>query len=600
MPAKMCSKCGSEMTLRKGKFGQFWGCTSYPKCKNMEKATSESKSRTTIETVVKEVVEATPPKFPPSDEQQAILDLFANIADESDAEVIAGAGTGKTTLLAHLTWMIYNRKESAKRFEAPISIAAFAFNKAISEELKTRLAPNTDSRSTHSYGMQCVNAIHTAFGNKTRSRVDNNKVQNILNEYLPLPRYYADMTPRDRLERNEVKSKRIVVDIFVSMCKSQALQANEVNRRVLEDIIKLHGLDIPDWISMNEIESIVKSVLKDCLNTATMDFDDMLWIPAVFMRMILSGLKLQVVFPTYDIVLGDEAQDWNVCQHYLMLAAAGYGNVNSTTRGRIVYVGDPLQAIYGFRGADFKSMGNFKEMLTKFGRKVVSLPLMLTRRCPKEVVRIANQVAPALKALDDAKDGFVQVITDLPWSEIRETPKDWMISCRTNAPLISLAYEFIEKRIPVHIQGRDFGESLLGMIESSGSDNCQQLIDYASTKIGREEAKETPNTALLDKLECIMKLASVSDNIDQIIETIKNLFNDSDNGVLLTSIHKCKGLERRFVICYPPHPPHMMALKTGSKLAIEQEDNLWYVQVTRAMEGLYVIMDQKIPYKFGL
>lgn len=28
-----CPFCGNELVLRKGKYGQFWGCSSYPKCK---------------------------------------------------------------------------------------------------------------------------------------------------------------------------------------------------------------------------------------------------------------------------------------------------------------------------------------------------------------------------------------------------------------------------------------------------------------------------------------------------------------------------------------------------------------------------------------
>ena len=30
----ICSICGRRMTLRNGKFGEFWGCTGYPNCKN--------------------------------------------------------------------------------------------------------------------------------------------------------------------------------------------------------------------------------------------------------------------------------------------------------------------------------------------------------------------------------------------------------------------------------------------------------------------------------------------------------------------------------------------------------------------------------------
>jgi ssDNA-binding Zn-finger/Zn-ribbon topoisomerase 1 len=29
----LCAECGSLMTLRKSKYGQFYGCTRYPQCK---------------------------------------------------------------------------------------------------------------------------------------------------------------------------------------------------------------------------------------------------------------------------------------------------------------------------------------------------------------------------------------------------------------------------------------------------------------------------------------------------------------------------------------------------------------------------------------
>ena len=33
---KKCPKCGNIMIKRKGKFGMFWGCRSYPGCKYTE------------------------------------------------------------------------------------------------------------------------------------------------------------------------------------------------------------------------------------------------------------------------------------------------------------------------------------------------------------------------------------------------------------------------------------------------------------------------------------------------------------------------------------------------------------------------------------
>lgn len=36
---KVCSKCNSIMDLKKGKYGEFWGCSNYPDCNNIEPVT---------------------------------------------------------------------------------------------------------------------------------------------------------------------------------------------------------------------------------------------------------------------------------------------------------------------------------------------------------------------------------------------------------------------------------------------------------------------------------------------------------------------------------------------------------------------------------
>jgi len=35
---RICSKCGAEMRLRPGKYGEFYGCSRYPRCKHTEKS----------------------------------------------------------------------------------------------------------------------------------------------------------------------------------------------------------------------------------------------------------------------------------------------------------------------------------------------------------------------------------------------------------------------------------------------------------------------------------------------------------------------------------------------------------------------------------
>lgn len=91
--------------------------------------------------------------------------------------------------------------------------------------------------------------------------------------------------------------------------------------------------------------------------------------------------------------------------------------------------------------------------------------------------------------------------------------------------------------------------------------------------------------------------AAECDSVADIEEQIKTLFSDANKefSVLLTSIHRCKGLERHTVICIPKHAPHPMA---RTKKALRQEFHLLYVQWTRAMDTLIIVDDPKMPFMF--
>ncbi|WEK56346.1 MAG: topoisomerase DNA-binding C4 zinc finger domain-containing protein [Candidatus Cohnella colombiensis] len=39
-----CSRCGNLMVLRKGPKGEFWGCSTFPKCRNIEAKQGEVQS----------------------------------------------------------------------------------------------------------------------------------------------------------------------------------------------------------------------------------------------------------------------------------------------------------------------------------------------------------------------------------------------------------------------------------------------------------------------------------------------------------------------------------------------------------------------------
>src|SRR5690606_18120963 len=97
----------------------------------------------------------------------------------------------------------------------------------------------------------------------------------------------------------------------------------------------------------------------------------------------------------FDNVLVDEAQDLNVAQRILIRRMLKEG-------GRLIAVGDPRQAIYGFRGADSDS---FRLIGEEFN--ATDLPLTVTFRCPKAVVAQAQRYVSHIQAHETAPEGEV-------------------------------------------------------------------------------------------------------------------------------------------------------------------------------------------------
>jgi superfamily I DNA/RNA helicase len=104
-------------------------------------------------------------------------------------------------------------------------------------------------------------------------------------------------------------------------------------------------------------------------DTSCIDFDDMLWLPVIL------GHK----FSTLDWLFVDEAQDTNDIQIEILERSLGHSS-------RFVAVGDPHQAIYGFRGANSDALD---KIVARFACR--TLPLSVSYRCSKAVVAEAQK-----------------------------------------------------------------------------------------------------------------------------------------------------------------------------------------------------------------
>jgi superfamily I DNA/RNA helicase len=345
----------------------------------------------------------------------------------------------------------------------------------------------------------------------------------------------------------------------VSLCKGFLFDTP----KGVSDLIDRFGIEIFDLPIEVFTDHVLKTLAKAKSQKQVIDFDDMIWFPFVY--------RLNV--GKYDVVFVDETQDLNAAQIAMVMSAI-------KSDGRIIAVGDPAQSIYMFRGADSEAMPIF---INKLKAKI--LPLSITYRCPKKVVELAQEIVPDIQAADTAPDGLVESISITEMLKSAK-PGDFVLS-RTNAPLIKYCLQLLKAGVPANIQKRDIGANLLYFIKKSKAKTINAFIKYVNDWKDQEVKRllsEKKNTEVCeDKAECLLNLCEGLLSIKDLKDTIEKLFNDVDdsNKVIFSTTHKAKGLERDRVF---------MLIDTYRKSGMGgEEDNLFYVAVTRAKKELYLV-----------
>lgn len=439
--------------------------------------------------------------------------------------------------------------------------AAFvAFNKSIAAELQKRVPQGVRASTMHSLGL---NALRNVYG---RCNVDNWKIANII---------------QDEMGQKPSFATRLAVEKLVSFCKSNLEDGKD--HQMLEDLLIMHDIQVS---GKSEVFALVPIVLQRCKEqTDIIDFDDMIWLPVVN----------KVPMRKYGLLMVDEAQDLNRAQQELALMAGD----------RICLVGDRFQSIYGFRGADVESIPRMEQYLAATERGVKVFPLTVSRRCPVVGIALAQRLVPDIECLPDAPEGTVETISTQSFAGLIK-PGD-MALCRVNAPLLSAAYQLIRNDVKAVMQGRDIGKGMVELIKKCTqivhAENVTQMLVGLDQYQMREEERilkrarfsESQLTTLRDRCDCIRAISEGVDILDDLHKRIESLFSDVEpNGepkhaVLLSSIHRAKGLEAHNVFVLEPRLiPHPMAKQDWDKA---QEQNIAYVLVTRFISKLVWVGD---------
>lgn len=555
--------------------------------------------------------------FQPSAAQLAFFDFVSNGRGNCILEAVAGAGK-TTTILEGINLMrgrvwfgVYNKKMADEILEKVAARPELAnrvevYNKAT--RTFSRSPEPLVTSTFHSLGFSLVNSIRAKGAG--RAEVDEKKVACIIEEMIAAKEAVAQQ------RNDDLHDVAAGVAALVSMAKNRGfvnlakagLNASQLtdmeNRDNWLDMAEKFDLfsNVPEGLEDLAIRFAQAVLIKSNSNTNVIDMDDMVYLPL--------ALNMRVApWNQFDWVLVDEAQDTNPTRRALARMVRKPG-------ARFVAVGDPHQAIYGFTGADNDSL---QQIQTTFD--AIHLPLTVTYRCPKAVVRHAQQWVSHIQSHEASKEG--QVVTmayadvlekmiRIPRSQYSETA----FLCRLNKYLVGLCFKMIRLGMPAKIEGREIGTGLVKLATRWKS--CKtvsgletKLREYMDKEVTKAiaDGKTAIADRVTDQVETLLVMIERAreqklDRVTDLEVMIVEMFADNVAGkglITLCSTHKSKGLEwdTVYLLGRDQLMPSKFAVQPWQ---VDQEINLIYVAVTRAKDTLVEVtglIEERDPTKEG-
>ena len=503
-------------------------------------------------------------EYEPSQYQKAIFDYIQH--EKGNLVVEAAAGSGKTYTLVKALSLIPQDKR----------VLMTAFNKDIVKELtkKVKEFPNVEVRTLHGLGM-----ILTTRG----LRIGGMKPEGYKYTQL-IYNHWQDLTKTNinKLSRNARKS-------FVENTKKLVDFGRFYLATTRSEMIELMTkYDIP--CVADEVDVALKVMAIGGKNLDSIDYTDMIWMPHIY------DLHLQEC--EYDFIMVDECQDLNVAERNLVLRCLKEG-------GRLIAVGDSNQCIYGFSGSDPDSFRAIQSI-----PNTVSMPLSISYRCPESVVKFAQNLVPSIEAKQGAEEGVI-----LDCVSLDDVHDGDMVLCRNNAPLLQVYCKLLEQGKRAYIRGSDVGKNLQNIVIGTHKDYLYTNLKrdgvfirlyedlFNSRKaimerygISQEDAmKHETIQAKLDMIRALEVLGADLTTTEELTKKIEDIFpkNDKGEGIMLSTVHKAKGLEADnvFIAC-----ASLMPSKSAlDEWQVQQETNLMYVAYTRAKKVLGFLNEEETP-----
>lgn len=499
--------------------------------------------------------------------------------------VIAGPGTGKTrTLVERIKFLV-------ETDISPHKILALTFTKKAAQEMTERLA-----------GTEAQNAKTTTFHALCFELLKEN-----------------DATPEFIPEQSRL-------EIIKKLPRPAALKGLAVRELGLQ-ISRVKNLAH----ASPEAQELTKNYNQKLASVNLNDFDDLLL--KVKEKLANDRSWRKKVQARFDYILVDEFQDTNAVQYELLRLILGNKNA--------LIIGDPLQSIYGFRGAEGDI---FKRFINDFNTQVVNLNT--NYRSGSGLVKIANTIYPNAPQLEpgSAFEGTAKItevlneFSEAAWvieriekliggsdllkavsndSASGASLRDFAVLYRSRAVAKAVTCAFERSGIPVQIigDGSPYDEpqvqAIVQMLYKVVWPERAVVLPSNMTKVQAEymAAQFAPSDSPTSVAENLMKSFGFepSANLRQLFSVLTqfktvaqaaaylddiaghDFYDQNAEAVTLLTIHAAKGLEFNHVILIGANDGYLPSKKGD----IEEEKRLLYVAITRAKQHLDVLYSRQ-------
>lgn len=486
--------------------------------------------------------------------QSAIMDSLCD--DDANQIWEAAAGAGKTSTIEH----------AIRTVLSDLVCLYLVFNRKNADEAMERLG------DTEAMTLTLNSCGFRALQNARKYRLDKGKIWDCIKDAMP--------------NRAENAAYGKIVMQLVNLARNEGIGSSVLadSDDAWQDIIEKYALDT-DSANTNTYDCIrlARKVLAGCMARArkgSIDFCDMNYLPCV------EGFEAR--WPSCDIVFVDEAQDLNAIQ------IENVAQIVEQNNARVVFVGDPWQAIYGFRGAVNEAMESLKK---RFACRL--MPLSVCWRCDASMIRLAQTTGAPIQVAPGKPEGRTETL-----ATYNTVPGD-VVLCRTTAPLIGACYRLISQGQPAVVLGKDIGAGLTALVKKlrakSINELSQKLSRWLQDEIASAEENGKPHksAAAEDKAECLQviidQLPSSKRTIDSLLSVIEDLFEAEDyegRAVIFSTIHKAKGREWDRVIILDREQMPLKWAKTDWQK--KQEVHCMYVAFTRAKHELFFVSSKTL------